>query len=164
MDTIKFAIGCEDERQAAIVLGYDGASWNSTEVEQPASTNKNWDDMTEEEQAALQILGYSQHGWDTRDPHSNNQYWGDLTEDERAAAELLGYRSAKWNDRKGTAKPPDHVGKMWSQLTNNERAALRVLGYRKKLWDYGATPRPRSFFKGWNELTVCGESLCHLLL
>ena len=113
--------------------------------------------MTDEEKSALLILGYSAHGWDTRSPSSDNLYWRDLTDGQRTAAEMLGYKPAKWNDRKGTAKPPDHVGKLWSELTNAERASLRVLGYRKKLWNMGATPRPRSYFKAWEELTVCGE-------
>ena len=139
-------------------MGYGPAAWNSTKAQQPASDQQTWSEMTDQEQAALRILGYSEHGWDTREPHSNYKYWGDLTDEEQAAAETLGYKPAKWNDRKGTAKPPEYVGKTWSEMTNDEKVALEVLGFTKPLWDEGATPRPYSYFKGWNELTVCGES------
>ena len=64
--------------------------------------------MTDEEKAALLILGYSAHGWDTRSPSSDNLYWRDLTDGQRTAAEMLGYKPAKWNDRK-VSTFADHV-------------------------------------------------------
>ena len=156
-NAIEFASGCEDERDAARVLGYKAESWNSTRFQQPASSAKTWSEMTDEEKSALLVLGYSAHGWDTREPHSSYKLWSELTDEERIAADVLGYKAAKWNNRAGQAKPPDHVWKAWTELTNDERAALEMLGYNQQLWDDENTPRPESYFKSWDELTVCGE-------
>ena len=153
------APGCEDEQHAARVLGFNRTSWNGGhgEVEQPASTKKRWVEMTAEEKAALVVLGYSEHSWDTREPFSSYKVWGDLTDKERAAAELLGYKAVRWNDLAGLAKPLAHVDRVWSELTDEEKAALEVLGFTEVLWDEGTSPRPASFFKAWKALTVCSE-------
>ena len=75
------------------------------------------------------------------------------------AAEVLGYKAAKWNDKQGQAKSPDHVNRVWSNLTYDEQAALGVLGFTEVLWDDGTSGRPRSSFKPWAELTICGEDI-----
>ena len=115
--------------------------------------------MTDEEKSALLILGYSAHGWDTREPDSSYKLWSDLTDKERVAAGVLGYKAAKWNDKAGQAKPPDHVGKKWVELTKDEQAAMGVLGLTETVWDDGTSARPRSYFKSWDMLTVCGEDI-----
>ena len=112
--------------------------------------------MTDEEKAALVVLGYSEHSWDTREPYSSYKLWGQLTEKERAAAEVLGYKAVNWNDLAGQANLPAHVNKVWSELTDEEKAALEVLGFTEVLWDEGTSPRPASFFRAWTALTVCG--------
>ena len=156
---IVFTSECEDEREAALVLGFNAESWESSQVQQPTSTEKTWMEMTDEEKAALKTLRYSASTWRNREPHSSYKLWGDLTDDEKIAAVVLGYRAANWNDRAGQAKPPDHVGKTWSKLTLDEQAALGVLGFTKTLWNDGTSGRPGSYFKSWGELTVCGEGI-----
>ena len=152
-DLIEFTLGCEDEREAALILGFNAESWSSSQVQQPASTKKTWVEMTDEEKAALVVLGYSVNSWDNREPHSSYKLWGDLTDDEKIAAEMLGYRAAKWNKRAG-----DHVRKDWPEMTNDEQVALEILGFTQTLWDEGTFMRPISYFKSWDQLTVCGES------
>ena len=105
--------------------------------------------MTAEEKAALVVLGYSEHSWDTREPYASYKSWGDLTEKEHAAAEVLVQQAVRWSGRDG-------VDRVWSELTDEEKAALEVLGFTEVLWDEGTSPRPASFFKAWKELTVCG--------
>ena len=156
---IAFASECKEEREAARVLGFDAESWTSSQVQQPASTEKFWVEMTDEEKAALKVLGYSASSWDTREPHSSYKRWGDLTDEERGAAEMLGYRAAKWNDREGQAKPPEHIDSAWYDLTLDEQAALEVLGFTEILWDGGTSPRPPSYSKRWIDLDVCGEEI-----
>ena len=138
-------------------MGYGAAAWNSTKVQQPATDLQLWSEMTEEQQAALLVLGYSERTWDRREPHSTNMYWRDLSSVQQTGAELLGYRASKWNDRKGNANPPDHVGKAWEELTDDEQVALEILGFTQTLWDEGTFPRPHSYFKSWDQLTTCGE-------
>ena len=151
--------GCDAERHAARILGFDYESWSSSQVQQPASTEKTWVEMTDEEKVALQILGYSASSWDNREPHSSYQMWGDLTDDEKTAAEVLGYRATKWNNRAGQANPPDHVDSAWADLTLHKQTALEVLGFTKTLWDDGTSSRPPSYFKPWGDLDVCGEKI-----
>ena len=115
-DAIAFVLECEDQRVAARVLGFDFYLWFSSKAPQPASTEKTWIEMTDEEKATLLILGYSAHGWDTRSPSSDNLYWRDLTDGQRTAAEMLGYKPAKWNDRK-VSTFADHVLVLYYQHT-----------------------------------------------
>ena len=157
--TIEFVSGCEDERHAARVLGYDRYSWKSAEIYQPAFTGKTWREMTAEERTALLVLGYSEYTWETREPVSSYKYWGGLTDEEKTAAEVLGYKAVRWNDRAGTAKQPKFVNKDWAELTQDEQNALEVLGYTETLWDGGTSSHPQSFTKDWDELTVCGQDI-----
>ena len=113
--------------------------------------------MTDEEKAALVVLGYSASSWDNREPFSNYKFWKDLTHEEKEAAQVLGYKAVRWNDRAGQAKAPGHVGKLWMELTNDEQGALEVLGFSETLWDDGTSPLPLSAFKTWNKLAVCGK-------
>ena len=156
---IQFASGCESERDAARALGYDYYSWDVPYAEQPDFTEKKWVEMTDEEKAALVILDYSERTWDRREPRSSFKLWGDLTDEETEAAEVLGYRATKWNDKAGNAKSPEYASRVWSNFTYEEQAALGVLGFTEVLWDDGTSGRPRSSFKPWAELTICGEDI-----
>ena len=47
---------------------YDRYSWKSlTDMKQPASSEKSWMEMTDEEKDALVVLGYSEYTWDSRE-------------------------------------------------------------------------------------------------
>ena len=143
-DAIAFVLECEDQRVAARVLGFDFYSWFASKAPQPASTEKTWIEMTDEEKSALLALGYSAHGWDTREPHSSYKLWGDLTDEEKAAAEVLGYNAVRWNDKEDKAKQPQHLKKYWEELTFDEQTAVEVLGFTDTMWDAGSSGRPRS--------------------
>ena len=151
--------GCQDEQQAARVLGFNRISWNDkkSKQEQPASMDKTWAELTGDEKAAVVVLGYTGETWDNKKPFSYYKFWSDLTPDEMAAAEVLGYTVVNWNNRDNKAVLPAHVDKVWAQMTNAERTALGVLGYTKALWDGGMSPLPSSAFKTWDGLNVCGE-------
>ena len=122
--------------------------------------------MTDEEKAALLVLGYSAHGWDTREPDSSYKLWSDLTDEEEAAAEVLGYDATTWDHSAGLAKGPNHVGKVWSELTDYEQAAMGIFGFTETLWGDGISGRPRSYFKRWDMLTICGKdiSVTHIIM
>ena len=70
---------CADEQKAAGVLGYTQVSWDneSGEEPQPASYDKFWTELTDEERAAAVSLGYTQAIWDQ--PAAGNKYWAELT-------------------------------------------------------------------------------------
>ena len=85
---------CITEREAAQILGYTGATWDnmSGEEPQPASSDKFWAELTDEEKEAAGVLGYTRLIWDTQPPPAGSKYWADLTDDEKSAAEDLGKR------------------------------------------------------------------------
>ena len=151
--------GCQDEQQAAQVLGFNRISWNDkkSKQEQPASMDKTWAELTGDEKAAVVVLGYTGKTWDNREPFVNHKFWGDLTREQLRAVKALGYTAATWNNKDKTAVQPAYVDKAWPQMTNDERAALGVLGYTATTWDDGTSPLPSSAFKTWEGLNVCGE-------
>ena len=115
--------------------------------------------MTDEEKTALLVLGHSAISWDTREPVASYKLWQHLTDEEETAAKLLGFNATTFNKSPNPTKAPKYVGKAWSELTLEEQAAIRVLGFTQTLWDDGVSAAPKSYFKSWDELTVCGEAI-----
>ena len=71
------------------------------------------------EQAAAEVLGYTQSSWDSgkeKQPASAKKYWGELTSTERVAAVFLGYNEKVW-DKGGKKHRPASAKKYWAQLT-----------------------------------------------
>ena len=71
------------EQAAAKVLGYTQVSWDniSGEEKQPSSTEKYWDELTEQERAAAITLGYTRPMWDKdkKLPPAMEKHWAELT-------------------------------------------------------------------------------------
>ena len=68
------------------MLGYTQFSWEnfSGEEPQPASADKAWAALTDDEKAAARVLGYTGTIWDNESgaetqPASANKYWAELT-------------------------------------------------------------------------------------
>ena len=60
--------------------------------------DKEWPELTEEEQAAAATLGYTQAGWEAGDePLVCTIAWAELAEAVRAAAQVLGYEQSSWD-------------------------------------------------------------------
>ena len=55
------------QQQAAALLGYTQAPWDNIVYEeaQPASTSKQWADLTVQEKSAATVLGYTESTWST---------------------------------------------------------------------------------------------------
>lgn len=74
-----------------IVARADVCSWNDV----------GWQEMSEDERNAWQILGWTDKLWEldqpAMQPPSSSKAWADLSENERAAARRLGYRSSTWD-------------------------------------------------------------------
>lgn len=138
-----------EARTAAMVMGYTSTTWAWSG--NPIDT-KPWDDMTPEEQAAGNVLGYNKKIWtelttlwarDAQDnPDSDSEgdisfscfsamFWNDLPEDARRAAETLGYSKTAWDE---DSRIPLGV-KWFSQLTQEQRKAAIVLGYDSQSWN-----------------------------
>jgi len=125
-------------QQAAALLGYTQLSWDDVKQAQPASSKKQWAQLTATEKAAYTVLGYTQQTWSTISQSKTK--WsshvvttvttGTMTRAE--AAKLLGYTQASWDDVKQAQ--PASSKKQWVQLTASQKAAYIVLGYTEKNW------------------------------
>ena len=114
------------------VLGWDTASWQG-EAQYPVSEFKTWRDLTEREQAAAVLLGYSEELWDA-DPEG---FWAEFDWEKfpveiQALWEVLGWNEASWQ---GEADEPASEAKPWNELTEEERAVAEKLGYDEDAWD-----------------------------
>ena len=60
--------------------------------------DKEWPELTAEEQTAAATLGYTQAGWEAGDePLVCTIAWAELAEAMRAAAQVLGYEQSSWD-------------------------------------------------------------------
>ena len=79
-------LACPREQPAAIVLGYEQASWDDTTgtVRAPLAARKPWIALSHEEKTAAGLLGYTEISWDNvsgSEPQPNvfNKQWSELT-------------------------------------------------------------------------------------
>ena len=65
------------------MLGYTQSSWDNTDEQQPASSEKYWAELSDNERAAAVVLGYNEDSWDNGgrhdQPDSYYKYWSELT-------------------------------------------------------------------------------------
>lgn len=111
----------EDERSAALLLGYVDAQWPCTEREWPE-----WDDLEEELQEAAGVLGLDEDSWPPKQDVFRKD-WGDLDADQQAAAKQLGYTDGTWPAC--SRSWPD-----WEDLSEAEQAAAEALGMDEYSW------------------------------
>jgi len=113
----------EEEKDAAISLGYDIATWSECKKQ-----GCEWpSDVPTEDARCLDKQIYLENKYNFSRP------WQNITQLKRDKLVLLGY------DPDGTAwangrKPPS-FGRAWSELTYNEREAAKFLGYSSKVWE-----------------------------
>ena len=107
---------------------------------EPESNEKEWDELTIEEQRAASLLGFNRKKWDADSdtdgsskqklPYEDTD-WSELPDSVRSAALTLGYSQSIW-DNDGQS-PLD--SKDWSKLTKSQQDAAAVLGYDQQKWD-----------------------------
>jgi hypothetical protein len=143
-----------DVRQAAELLGFTRSIWNK-EGNVP-NEEKQWSELTEAEQNAATILGYSEDTWNDDSSSSSSdessptrhktkmqvipeekegkydEYdFQDLPAEVKRAAKILGYTHSIWD--KDESIPIEE--KEWSNLTEAEQKAATIIGYTKNKWD-----------------------------
>ena len=154
-------VDCNSEQDAARTLGYTQNSWDNLSgyVGQPASSNRQWMQLTDRERRAAIRLGYRQTLWDGLEtvpaPASENKAWSELSDGERRGAMRLGYNQQNWDDETGTARQPEISEYEWEDMDANQQNAARALGYSRTSWD---GPRPESTYRYWAQLSGCGET------
>ena len=72
---------------AAAILGYTKLSWDnaSGREKQPSSADKGWDELTDKEREAAEVLGYTRSMWENEEePAAMEKEWDELTSDGMA--------------------------------------------------------------------------------
>ncbi len=122
-----------------------------------------WDELTEEEQGAWNVLGWDETIWAGDDPAaipvSETTPWAELTTEEQEAAAALGYDEASWADMQ--ARVPEGevdefwVAQEWADLKYSEMRLWGLLGWDEVIWagdDPAAIPVSETTL--WEELTT----------
>ena len=135
-------------------------SWDndSGKEPQPASSSKQWAELTDAEKTAVVALGYSQLSWDYPWPAAAEKYFADLSAAEQAAAVELGFDATTWDNESGNEPRPVAWRTAFADLSEKEKNAARALGYTKLTWDNDPPALPASASKTFAGLaTTCGE-------
>ena len=111
----------DDEKAAALVLGYEEARWPAIKREWG-----DWDDLEEAEQEAAGALGLDEDSWPPKDDVFRLQ-WADLDESQQAGAVCLGYTASGWPA--ASREWPD-----WEDLSEAEQEAASALGMDEYTW------------------------------
>ena len=69
-----------------------------------AGYEKEWEEMSPEEQAAVTVLGWTPSSWDDADQGPRGPHWLALSDEQRRAAELLGYDQGDFNQAEAWAR------------------------------------------------------------
>ena len=160
IDATELSLECYSEQDAAKVLGFTQSTWDnlSGKEPQPFSLDKVWDELTNEERAGAEALGYIGLVWDTQPPRAARVSWSELSVTEQTAVKVLGYTELSWDNLSGIEVQPESGVKSWSEMTVQELTALEILGYTDTNWDNWPLPLPESAMKVWKDLsTDCGE-------
>ena len=118
---------------SAKTLGYDEALWNGNG--QIPIENKDWEELSDEQKKAAEVLGFDEDEWDDSDdegPRYEDVDWKHLLPDVKAAAIELGYTEEMW-DSESSDKKLDIEDKDWDELTQKERDLLKIIGYNEDL-------------------------------
>uniref|UniRef100_A0A7S4VXY2 Uncharacterized protein n=1 Tax=Ditylum brightwellii TaxID=49249 RepID=A0A7S4VXY2_9STRA len=79
------------EREAAIELGYDQASWDDQ------YEGKDWDELPRDVKRAAAAMGFNKEMWGEDEwPDCTDEHWGDLSPEVRSGAMVLGYNEEIW--------------------------------------------------------------------
>ena len=101
-------------------------SWDndSGKEPQPASSSKQWAELTDAEKTAVVALGYSQLSWDYPWPAAAEKYFADLSAAEQAAAVELGYDATTWDNESGNEPRPVAWRTAFADLSEKEKNAV----------------------------------------
>jgi len=140
-------------RKAAKAIGFEQQSWDDKKWID--IDDKHWSELTPEEQAECETLGWDAVSWD---PKCENQVglasgakpaakksggftdkeakyedvpWSKLPLSARKAAKAIGFEQQSWDDKKWI----DIDDKHWSELTPEEQAECETLGWDAVSWD-----------------------------
>ena len=93
--------------------------------------DKPWAELAENEQAAVQHLGFTADVWDAIVGAEPMVAWALLLPDQRTAATELGYSQQLWD---ADVPPEPFLLKPWVALSREERLAAHELGHSRRTW------------------------------
>jgi len=124
-------------------LGWTEFSWDGS-ADAPSSSDRSWDELSEDEKDHATKLCYFEDNWDMIDitpnngkfpypkPKSRFSPWNELSDDEKAiAADSLQYSEKTWNSY-GVAEIERNG---WDELTQLQQSHAISLGLYERTWD-----------------------------
>ena len=123
-------------QSAAKVLGFTQQIWD--ENGKTPHFDKDWDDLTTEQQNAAITLGYKSATWcqdfdefedELREDYSELD-WEELPANVQQAAGVLGFTQDAWDNDQRTP----NYDKDWTELTQQQQQAAITLGYDRDKW------------------------------
>lgn len=128
-----------DALESFQALGWTEAAWND-DADLPASDDKSWRDLTEEEQEAAGFLCYFLENWDLTPltywegvafPEDRYYPWSTWGEGQQTVFQSLGWTEVTWNNP-GTAAFESFS---WQDLPATQLEALKDFGFYAEQWD-----------------------------
>jgi hypothetical protein len=113
------------QKAAQDVLEYDEEMWNNGEYVDV--DGKHWEDLSEEELQAVQLLGWDEDTWEHKYEHTE---WTELPDVIKRAAESAGYTEEIWENSEHPLEE-----KYWEEMSDEEKVALTVFGWTQTKWD-----------------------------
>merc|ERR1712224_594861 len=98
-----------------------------------------WDELSDEERAAVRLLGFGRHAWSAK-PRKVSVAWDELISDEVSAAETLGFTPVTWDAQLPAAPAAFEVSGAARQFAEQHVARAEVM--EQKVRDVRAHPLP----------------------
>jgi len=128
-----------DVQHAAIKLDYDKHMWDNSEPFE--RFDRPWYELSNEQKAAAETLGYSQSDWclynsdydtemEKRREYYPQYHWEALPDKAREALLMFGFDKKGWNS--GNNKMRFEMD--WEDMAPNKQAAAKELGYDEDIW------------------------------
>jgi hypothetical protein len=117
-------------------LLYNDALWNH--VGTANIEKKRWMELTDEQRADANTVGFYERTWDCFQNHYRAYEWEELDRDSQDAASVLGWNNSTW----AAKDTPPSYDIAWDQLSETEQSEAAKLCYFADNWEVGTRLPP----------------------
>ena len=123
-----------DQRQAALYLGYTSTAWDADDdaIIEVLYANFAWDDLTSDQRIAFGYLGYNSGSYEN---FYNDYFFDELPVKVQVAADAVGYTQRVWDECEAEVCVSGVDDMFWSGIARMDRTNLKVLGYDCWTWN-----------------------------
>ena len=123
-----------DQRQAALYLGYTSTAWDADDdaIIDFLYANFAWDDLTSDQRIAFAYLGYNSGSYEN---FYNDYFFDELPVEVQVAADAVGYTQRVWDECEAEVCVSGVDDMFWSGIARADRTNLKVLGYDCWTWN-----------------------------